>query len=95
MEEDLRFGGVFWWVAEEEDVAIGAEAVDEAGAGRGLHAEASGAGGDATVGLDFDGGALWLKTQGHQGHLGAGRRADRFSFWARSQAASGVMANSR
>ena len=36
-----------------------------------------------------------LKTQGHHGHLGAGRRTVRFSFWARCQAASGVMAGSR
>ena len=36
MEEDLRFGGVFWWVAEEEEVAIGAEAVGEEGAREGL-----------------------------------------------------------
>ena len=35
MDEDLRFCGVFWRLAEEEDVAIWTQAVDEAGSADG------------------------------------------------------------
>ena len=42
-------------VAEDGDVAVGVEAVDEAGAGWGLDAQAQGACGDASVGVDFEG----------------------------------------
>jgi len=45
-------------MAEDGDVGVWVEAVDEAGGGRSLDAEAAGADGDAAVGLDFDGGTL-------------------------------------
>ena len=54
----MRFGGVGWGLAEDGDVAIWVEAVDEASAGWSLDAQAGGADGDAAVGLDFDGGTL-------------------------------------
>ena len=55
MEEEKGFGGVGGRVAEDGDVAVGVEAVDEAGAWRGLDAQAQGACGDATVRVDFEG----------------------------------------
>ena len=54
----MRFCGVIWRVAEDGDVAVWVEAVDQAGAGRSFDAQACGASSDAAVGLDFDGGAL-------------------------------------
>lgn len=54
MEEELRFGVVRRFVAEDGDVAIGMEAVDETGARRSLYAKAAGSCGDAAVWLDGD-----------------------------------------
>jgi len=58
VEEELGFCAVSWRVAEDGDVGIWVEAVDETSARRSLDAEAAGADGDPTVGLDFDGGSL-------------------------------------
>ena len=48
------FGGVGGRGAEDGDVAVGVEAVDEAGAGWSLDAQAQGACGDPSVGVDFE-----------------------------------------
>ena len=50
----MGFGVVKRLVAEDGDVAVGMEAVDEAGARRSLDAEAGGACGDAAVWRDGD-----------------------------------------
>ena len=57
MEEDEREGVFGWRRLEEEDVAVREQAVDEAGAWRGVHGEAEGAEGDFAVVADADGGA--------------------------------------
>ena len=103
MEEERGFCGVVWMVFEDGDVAVWVLAVDEAGAWRSLDAEALGADGDAAIGADEDGGAQapdagppWAEgPEPAEGQRGAGRRAERFSFAALCQAASGVMRSSR
>ena len=57
MEQEEGFGGVGGRVAEDGDIAVGVEAVDKAGAGWSLDAQAQGACGDASVGMDFESGA--------------------------------------
>ena len=57
MEQEDGFCVVRGFMAEDGDVAVGMEAVDEAGAWRSLHAEAAGARGDAAVWRDGDRGA--------------------------------------
>ena len=54
MEQELGFGVVRGFAAEDGDVAVGREAVDETGARRSLHAKAAGACGDAAVWSDGD-----------------------------------------
>lgn len=71
VEEDLRFCGASGGLTEDGDVGVGVEAVDEAGAGRGVDTQAGGACGDAAVGLDFDGGAL-AEDVGPPGAFGGG-----------------------
>ena len=94
MEDELRFGVLGWWEAQDGEVGVWVEAVDEAGARRSLDAEAAGADGNATVGRDLDGGTL--AEDGRPPRAGGGGRSVvRPSIWASRQAASGVMASSR
>jgi hypothetical protein len=57
-EEELRFFAAERFVLQDGDIAVGAEAVDEARAWGGGDAEAAGACSDAAVGLDEDGGTM-------------------------------------
>ena len=58
MEQDDGFGVGVWGMAEVVDVAIGAEAADDVGAGWGVNGVALGADGDFAVVADADAGLL-------------------------------------
>jgi len=58
VEQNLRFGLGIGLVAEVVEVAVGAEAADDVGAGRGVKAHALGSDGDCAVVADADAGAL-------------------------------------
>lgn len=58
MEQDCGALAGFGFVGEDGDVAVGVEAVNDAGAGADADAEALGVDGHATVGADLEQGAL-------------------------------------
>ena len=58
MEQDDGFGLWIWGVAEVGDVAVGAQAAQDGGAGRSVNEVAVGTHGDSAVVADPDGGLL-------------------------------------